>query len=1005
MLYSRQFFLIALSLSVSGTALGQAKSDWIAIGGDREGMRYSELDQIHRGNVNELEVAWTWRTGEMDRPRIIECTPIVIQGVMYVSTGNRRVAALNAATGEPLWTFDPMSLGGHAGSLASGGVNRGVAYWSDGRWNGERRILHGTSDGRLFSLDAKTGQPDPDFGRGGYILLRDGIEYDISKMAYGPTSAPAIAGDVAVLGFSNSEGPPPGAPGDIRAFDVRTGKQVWRFHTIPRPGEVGHETWPQDGWQKRSGANAWGGFSVDSRRGIVFAGTGSAAFDFYGGDRKGKNLFANCVLALDAATGERLWHFQTLHHDLWDHDLPTYPNLVTVRHNGERIPAAAQVTKTGHVFLFHRLTGEPLFEVREQPKPPSDVPGEEAWPTQPIPVKPPPFSRQRFDEQDITDISAESHAAVLKKFRELRSGPAYNPPSLQGTVCLPGFHGGATWSGASFDPETGRLYVSSNNIPYITKLVATPDRPYPYRFGGYTRLVDHEGFPAIKPPWGQLNAIDLNAGTIAWQKTLGEEPELVKRGIRNTGSENFGGTIVTKGGLVFIGGTKDEKFRAFDKETGEVLWETKLPAGGYATPCTYAVEGRQFVCIPASGGGKLGTPPSDTFVCFALPAKTKTSSIKPGIWNAELDTPGGPIRFDLGLTNSDGQWKAVVRTPIEAIPVPTVTVKGPKLQLGFDHYDSTITAELSGSELRGSYRRRRGPDRWANMPFRARRGPAQQAPDGFKPFVGKWRMKFSASKDPALGVFAIGKGGSPWGTFLTTVGDYRYLHAQSVGERTAELSVFDGAHAFLFRMRLAEDGTLAGDFWSSDSWHETWTAVRDEKARLPDAFQLTTALQEVDLNALTYPDPDGRRWSLGDERFAGKARVIQVFGSWCPNCHDAALYLSELHRRYGPRGLSIVGLAFEHTGDLKRDAEMVRRYVDRHETKYPVLIAGLSDKEQASARFPLVDRIRSYPTTIFLHADGRVRAVYTGFSGPATGEANDRLRGQFESLIEELLGD
>ncbi len=598
----------------------QENANWISVGGDRGCSRYSELDQINSENVSKLEVAWTWHTKELDRARkmTIECTPLVIDGVMYVSTGHRRVAALNAATGEELWMFDPMSLGPHAGSLASGGVNRGVAWWSDGEPDGQRRILHGTSDGRLFSIDARTGKPDEKFGKGGYILLRDGIEYDVSKLPYGPTSAPAIAGDYVVLGFSNSEGPPPGAPGDIRAFDVRTGKQAWRFHTIPRPGEFGHDTWPKDGWQKRSGANAWGGISVDVDNGLVFAGTGSAAFDFYGGDRKGKNLFANCVLALDAETGKRKWHFQTLHHDLWDHDLPVYPNLVKLKRDGKMIPAAVQVTKTGHVFVFNRLTGKPLFDIREQPKPKSDIEGEESWPTQPIPVKPPPFSKQRVDEEDLTDISEEAHAAALKKFRELRSGPAYNPPSLKGTICIPGFHGGATWSGASFDPETGWLYLNTNNVPYITKLVATPDRKFPYRFDGYSRFVDHEGFPGIKPPWGQLSAIDLNKGTIRWQKTLGTEPELAKRGLPPTGCENFGGTIVTKGGLIFIGGTKDEKFRAFDKRTGEILWETKLPAGGYATPCVYMVNGRQYVCIAAGGAGKLKTKVGDAFVAFAL---------------------------------------------------------------------------------------------------------------------------------------------------------------------------------------------------------------------------------------------------------------------------------------------------------------------------------------------------------------------------------------------------
>ena len=627
-LICRRIFLALLCVSLLSDALNaQTSSDWGAVGGDRGCMRYSTLDQINVSNASELQQAWTWRSGEIGEKRksTIECTPIVIDGVMYVSTGHRKVAALNAATGNELWRFDPMSLGPHAGPLASGGVNRGVAFWSDGVTGGEQRILHGTSDGRLFCLDAKTGKPDEAFGKGGYILLRDGIEYDISKFAYGVTSAPAIAGDNVVLGFTNSEGPPPGAPGDIRAFNVRTGKEAWRFHTIPRPGEFGGDTWPPGAGKQRSGANAWGGISVDIERGLVFAGTGSAGFDFYGGDRIGKNLFANSVLALDSKTGKRRWHFQTLHHDLWDHDLPIYPNLVTVQQDEKQIDAVVQVTKTGHAFLFDRDSGEPLFDIEERPHPGSDVAGEKAWPTQPIPVKPPPFARQSLTEEGLTNISPQAHAYALEQFRELRSGSPHIPPSLQGSILLPGFHGGANWSGASFDPDTGFLFVNSNNVANITKLIPTPDKPFPFRFAGYTKFLDEEGYPATKPPWGQLSAIDLNRGEIAWTKTLGEFPELTARGIPPTGTESFGGTIVTKGGVVFIAGTMDEKFRAFDKTTGEVLWETKLPAAGYATPCTYSVDGRQYVCIAAGGAGKLKTPVGDSFVTFALPIRKSSS--------------------------------------------------------------------------------------------------------------------------------------------------------------------------------------------------------------------------------------------------------------------------------------------------------------------------------------------------------------------------------------------
>jgi quinoprotein glucose dehydrogenase len=600
-------------LRLRSVAAAGENVDWPCTGGDPGCMRYSKLDQIDRGNVARLKVAWTYHTGELGKP--IECTPIVVDGAMFLTTGELRVVALAAAAGRELWSFDPFADAPPRAPLASGGVNRGVAYWSDGKPDGERRILHGSADGRLFSLDARTGKLDPAFGAGGVKDLREDLDRDVSRMPYGPTSAPAVWKDTVIVGFSCGEGPGPAAPGDVRAFDVRTGKQRWRFHTVPRPGEFGHETWEAESWKDRGGANAWGGFSVDVRRGLVFCGLGSAAFDFYGGDRKGQNLFANCTLALDAETGRRRWHFQTLHHDLWDHDVPVYPNLVSVTRDGRRIDATAQVTKAGYVFLFDRVTGEPLFDIVERPVAASDTPGEAAWPTQPIPAAPPPFSRQAFDEDDVTNISPQSRAFVLERLRKLRAGPHFNPPSLQGSVAVPGFHGGATWSGASFDPTTGRLFVNSNNVPNVVTLTRTDGG---YGHTGYIRFLDQEGYPAIKPPWGMLNAIDLNRGEFAWRVPLGEYPELAARGVPQTGTENFGGTIVTAGGLVFIGGTKDEMFHAFDKSSGKLLWQHPLPAGGYATPCTYLVEGRQFVVIAAGGSGKLATKPGDAFVAFAL---------------------------------------------------------------------------------------------------------------------------------------------------------------------------------------------------------------------------------------------------------------------------------------------------------------------------------------------------------------------------------------------------
>jgi quinoprotein glucose dehydrogenase len=589
-------------------------------------MRFSTLDQINRDTVKRLKPAWTYHTGELEgrQGRTIECTPIVIEGVMYVTTGYLRVVALDAATGQELWQFDPLKDHRSRHPLASGGVNRGCAYWSDKEPDGERRIIHGTADGRLFSLDASTGKLDPMFGAGGVRDLRTGLDPGVARLSYGPTSAPALWRDTIIVGVSCGEGPGIAAPGDIRAFDVRTGQELWRFRTVPGPGEFGHNTWGGESWRDRGGANAWGGLSVDVEHGLVFAGLGSAAFDFYGGDRPGANLFANCTLALDARTGRRVWHFQTLHHDLWDHDLPVYPNLVRVTHDGQAVDAVAQVTKTGYVFLFDRATGKPLFDVVERPVPPSDIPGEEAAPTQPVPVKPPPFSAQHLDETNVTDIGAANRAAVLERLRMIRGGPAFNPPSRQGTVVIPGYHGGANWSGASFDPTTGWLYVNSNNVPNILSLVAAKDggnprsRYGPFDHAGYEQFLDHEGYPAIKPPWGVLTAIDLNAGTLAWQVPLGEYAELTARGIPRTGTETFGGSIVTAGGLVFIAGTKDERIHAFDKRTGELLWEHPLPAGGYATPSTYQVAGRQYLVIAAGGAGKLRTRAGDAFVAFRL---------------------------------------------------------------------------------------------------------------------------------------------------------------------------------------------------------------------------------------------------------------------------------------------------------------------------------------------------------------------------------------------------
>lgn len=578
-------------------------------------MRYSRLEQINPSNVGNLRVAWTYHTGDSrERPRTtIECTPLAIAGVMYLTTAQLKVCALDAATGKLLWRFDPFE-GEEEGKPR--GVNRGVAYWEKGE---DKRILC-TAGSRLMALDAGTGKLLRDFGKDGVVELRQGLGRDTRGMSYEVTSPGAVYKDLIILGSLCDEGPEPAAPGHVRAFHIPTGKMAWIFHTLPYPGELGHETWQGDSWRTAGGANDWGGMTVDVKRGWVFLATGSATFDFYGGERLGQNLFANCVIALDASTGKRIWHYQVVHHDLWDRDLTCPPALVTLQQGGRSIEAVVQTTKFAQLFVLERETGKPLFPVEEQPVPSSDVPGEKAWPTQPHPLKPPPYTRQVFTEDELTNISPEAHAYAVEILKKVRSGHTWMPPSLQGTVIFPGFDGGTNWGGGSFDPDTGWFYVNSHDEPWILQLVpAKPGAGYPYDHTGYNRFVDQEGYAAIKPPWGQLTAIDLKKGEIVWQAILGEHKELTARGIPPTGTQNIGGSLVTAGGLVFIAATQDEKFRAFDKRSGKVLWEAQLLAGGYASPCTYEVKGKQYVVIAAGGGGKPRTRSGDAYMAFALP--------------------------------------------------------------------------------------------------------------------------------------------------------------------------------------------------------------------------------------------------------------------------------------------------------------------------------------------------------------------------------------------------
>ncbi len=696
-------FLFCFGLAIPGCQPkphDPENTQWRVKGGTADGIQYSALNQINKLNVRRLNVAWTYSTHDADtinNRTQIQCNPIIVDGVLYGTSATLAVFAIDASTGKERWKYKPDSENESLGS------NRGVTYWAEGN---DKRIFHSFGE-FLYALDAQTGKLISTFGNGGRTSLKEGLGERSAKLMVLSNTPGVIYKNLIIVGSRVHEGPI-AAPGHIRAFDVKTGKLAWVFHTIPLPGEYGYETWPPDAWQKTGGANAWSGMTVDEKRGLVFAATGSASFDFYGGNRKGQNLFANCVLALDALTGKRKWHFQIIHHDLWDRDLPAAPVLVTMDHNGKKMDAVAQVTKSGYVYLFDRETGEPLYPIKETPVPASSLEGEEAWKTQPIPVKPPPFTRQVFTESMINPMVLDAKE-LKEKFRGYKSGEPFIPPSKEGTVVFPGFDGGAEWGGPTFDPNSGMLYVNANEVPCLLTMVdvrmnekswagislyrthcATchgldrrgDGKTYPaidhlqkkyskenlkafvskgkggmpsfshlsnididaisryvldleertaeekkgiferhpdilFSNTGYTRFLTKEGYPAVSPPWGTLTAIDLNRGIKTWQVALGEYEELMKQNFPPTGTANYGGPVVTAGGIIFIAATSDEKIRAFDKDNGSILWEYSLPAAGYATPAVYQINNKQYLVI-ACGGGKLGTKSGDTYVAFSL---------------------------------------------------------------------------------------------------------------------------------------------------------------------------------------------------------------------------------------------------------------------------------------------------------------------------------------------------------------------------------------------------
>lgn len=672
---------------------------WPHWGGSSENLHYSSNRSLTPANVKQLKLAWTYDAGDAYPGSDLQANPIVVNGVMYTSTVTLKVVAVELSTGKELWRYD--GLNGQRATHR----NRGLTYWTDGK---EARLFIGLGFD-LHAIDAKTGKAVPSFGKGGKVDMRDAFDRPKELVSLSVPSPGVVYRDLIILGSSVPENLP-ATPGDIRAYNVRTGKLEWVFHTIPRPGEPGHETWPAEAWKHTGGANNWPGFVVDQKRGLVFIPTGSAAFDFYGADRHGDNLYANSILCLEAATGKRRWHFQTIKHDVWDLDFPSAPLLVTVKRNGKLVDAVAQCGKDGFVWLLDRETGESLFPLKEITVPASGVDGEKLATTQRIPTAPEPFSRQKFTGEDmVTNRTPEARRLALERLKGLDYGDRFTPPSLRGTIVFPGFSGGAEWGGQAFDPETKLLYVNANEMPWVLRLVppratarlaqasrlyqsrcaachrddmkgAPPEYPavdnltgkfdeeqlanllrkgsgrmpafanlgepaiaalttyllkkedkqvevsrgpqgpvqLKYTMDGYNKFLDHEGYPAITPPWGTLSAINLETGQYAWKIPFGEYPELVAQGLKDTGAENHGGGIVTAGGLFLIGASAhDRKFRAYDKKTGKLVWETELEFANNATPAMLDWKGKPYVLVPMGGG--RGKPSAAKIAAFTLP--------------------------------------------------------------------------------------------------------------------------------------------------------------------------------------------------------------------------------------------------------------------------------------------------------------------------------------------------------------------------------------------------